>query len=148
MEKKSYSKPVLMAERFEPQEFCNSCWEITLHCVGMSGTQGHEISDVYPWGTTNKDPHAVIGNVHYNGHTAHDTPIIEIRIEGDAGFNPDLINTYEIVGGNELHEEVGVGAGHSGQEFFPGYYWFTGNNNIHFAESINYALSQTRPNHS
>ena len=26
MEKKKYSKPVVVAERFEPQEFCVTCW--------------------------------------------------------------------------------------------------------------------------
>ena len=26
MEKKKYSKPVVVAERFEPQEYCETCW--------------------------------------------------------------------------------------------------------------------------
>ena len=26
MEKKTYSKPVIVAERFEPQEYCETCW--------------------------------------------------------------------------------------------------------------------------
>ncbi|MBP3830665.1 MAG: hypothetical protein ILA06_10305 [Bacteroidaceae bacterium] len=28
MEKKKYSKPVVVAERFEPQEYCATCWWI------------------------------------------------------------------------------------------------------------------------
>jgi len=34
MEKKIYSKPVLVAETFEPQEYCATCfeYEATLHC--------------------------------------------------------------------------------------------------------------------
>lgn len=28
MEKKKYSKPVVVAERFEPQEYCANCWYV------------------------------------------------------------------------------------------------------------------------
>lgn len=28
MEKKKYSKPVVVAERFEPQEYCSVCWYV------------------------------------------------------------------------------------------------------------------------
>lgn len=145
--KKNYSRPAMVMETFVPNEYCDSCWLVTLDCVGQSNTQGWEISDVYPWGTTDKHTVDPIGNVHYNGHTAHTTPVITVHIEGDGTFDPKQIDQYDIVDDAGIHEEVGVGAGKNGKEFHEGYYWFTGTS-IHFATSLNYTQNQLRPNAS
>ena len=47
MEKKTYSKPVLMAERFEPQAYVASCtWRATLHC-GVYGNRTYRQGNDY-----------------------------------------------------------------------------------------------------
>ena len=104
--KKNYSRPAMVMETFVPNEYCDSCWLVTLDCVGQSDTQGWEISDVYPWGTTDKHTVDPIGNVHYNGHTAHTTPVITVHIEGDGTFDPTQIDQYDIVDDAGIHVEV------------------------------------------
>lgn len=145
--KKNYSRPAMVMETFVPNEYCDSCWLVTLDCLGQSSTQGWDIAEVYPWGTTNKHDAESLGSVHYQGHSPHTTPIITVHIEGDETFNPANIDDYEIVDGQGLEERPGVGTGENGKVFTPGYYWYQGGG-IHFATSLNYTQNQLRPNAS
>lgn len=145
--KEKWTCPNMDVQVFTPQNYCSSCWDVTLDCVGQSSSQGHNTADVYPWGTHDKHSADPIGTIHYQNHIAHSTPIISVRVPGDESFDPNKINEYTIVGGFSTTTEVGMGGSRSGQDWNPGYYWYTGAD-IHFATSLNYQQNQTRPNHS
>ena len=147
--KKNYSRPAMVMETFVPNEYCDSCWLVTLECVGQSNTQGWDAALVWPWGTNKYNYHSATeyGDIHYSGHTAHTTPVITVHIEGDETFTPKNIDQYDIVDDAGINEDVAVASGHNGKEFVEGYYWYQGGG-IHFATSLNYTQNQLRPNAS
>lgn len=68
MEKKSYSKPVLMAERFEPQEYIAGCykWGLELICTGGAVNGDHYVfNDTDPTAGHN----AAVGQITHAGHS-------------------------------------------------------------------------------
>lgn len=139
--------PNLDVQVFTPQEYVAACWEVTLHCEGQSPSQGWEISNVYPWGTTNKQGATSLGTLASGqSHVAHDTPIIYIRTPDDT-FNPDLMDTYENLGGYQVDTAVGEATGRNGKQWVHGFYWHEGGQ-IHFATALNRQISPMRPNHS
>lgn len=137
----------LEAQKFNPIEYCVACWEITLHCEGQSPSQGWEISNIYPWGTQHKQDADPLGTLASGqSHVGHDTPIIYVRTPTDV-FDPDLMNTYENLGGYTIETAVGEATGRNGKEWVHGFYWNEGGQ-IHFATAVNRQISPMRPNHS
>ncbi len=56
MEKKTYSKPLMAAQRFEPQEYCHSCWLV------MCNYRGYAFQDKDGSGTFNQRSERVHNN--------------------------------------------------------------------------------------
>ncbi|MBP3829093.1 MAG: hypothetical protein ILA06_02145 [Bacteroidaceae bacterium] len=145
MEKKIYSKPVLTAEAFEPQEYCSACWYVTIHCQGVSPSQGHLPRYIYDaTGTTQ------IGNMMDNKHEGHDMTV-HLRLED--GVTPTIDNVDQIISASDPADindfQISRARSTSGQEWFDGWAWWGGNiEGIHFAEVPVISRDDSRPNHS
>ena len=152
MEKKIYSKPMMTAEAFEPQEYCTACWLVSLHCQGESASQGQIPRYVYDTNNT------LLGDLHdskqYGGkHHAHDITV-ELRTEDDITPNPDnisyIIGATASESGNSVGDlQLAWATGSNGHNTFNGWAWFASvDNGVHFSEVPVIERYYQRPNHS
>lgn len=148
MEKKIYSKPVLTAETFEPQEYCATCWLVTLRCQGESDSQGN-----YPRYVYNASGQQ-IGDLHDSGnyggkHYAHET-VVDLRCED--GVIPTVENVEDIIASSETtvgDYQITRARSTNNHYWYDGWSWYTPDvPGVHFAEVPVITRYDARPNHS
>ena len=150
MEKKIYSKPVLTAEAFEPQDYCNACYIATVQCIGESSSQGHNIRYItFPPDTREYD-------MHWSGHTEHP---VTYHLQLPDGLIPTADNfasltdyiikvedpVYSSASGDNI--EVAHGRSSSGHEQYDGWGWLVGGK-VHFTYDPTFRFMESQPNHS
>lgn len=156
MEKKSYSKPVLMAERFEAQEHIAACWVLNLWCDGFPKAPNGQYQDHIFQGTMPNSYSYLDQAVGHEGHFV-----------GRYTYQGDEAPTMETVR-DQIHEFPSIVASisalnHGGidfvhnktDEYSTGYCWPTvhdgtasPNWNYCFVENPVWELQINRPNAS
>lgn len=144
MEKKSYSKPIMTAEAFEPQEYCDVCWIASVTCLGESSSQGQNLRYIsFPPSGTEYD-------MHWHGHTAHDV-IYYLRMpDGVTPTVADIENVIEIeTEGQNINDiELAHGRSSSSHQAYEGWGWLNSDGHVHFTYDPEFQLFSPRPNHS
>ncbi|MDO4184996.1 MAG: hypothetical protein Q4D30_00690 [Bacteroidales bacterium] len=140
----------LEAQKFVPQNYCDSCWIATIECIGESSSQGHYIRYI----TFPPDTHEY--DLHWNGHTNHD---VTYHLRLPDGITPTsenfttlteyIIKVEDSQGSSTSSDDIEIAHGRSSSshEQYDGWGWLVGGK-VHFTYDPAFQMYSQSPNHS
>ena len=141
----------LEAQKFVPQEYCDTCWLAEVECRGQSASQGTEIRWIsFP-------PETIQYDLHWSGHGNHK---VQYFLRMPDGVTPTPADVDKIIGVVSDGENVqgikvafGVSSRNNPNNNHPednenGWGWLNTDGKVHFTYNPSFDIYSKSPNHS